>query len=76
MLFALLGTGCEEVTRVESADAAVVACRWKDGRIGTMRALRPQSDYGVVVFRKTREGAHVAGHCHPLDSRPSSTGNC
>jgi hypothetical protein len=56
MLFTLLGTGCEEVTRIESADAAVVACRWKDGRIGTMRALRPYSDYGVVVFRKDAKG--------------------
>ena len=52
ILYALLGTGCEEVTRVSSADADVVACRWKDGRIGTMRALRPYSDYGVVLFRK------------------------
>jgi hypothetical protein len=52
MLFTLLGTGCEEVTRVESADASVVTCRWKDGRIGTMRALRPYSDYGAVLFRK------------------------
>jgi hypothetical protein len=56
MLFTLLGTGCEEVTRVESADTTVVACRWKDGRIGTMRALRPYSDYGVVVFRKDAKG--------------------
>jgi hypothetical protein len=55
MLFALLGTGCEEVTRVESADASVVACRWKDGRIGTMRALRPYSDYGAILFRKTEK---------------------
>jgi hypothetical protein len=56
MLFTLLGPGCEEVTRVESADASVVACRWKDGRIGTMRALRPYSDYGVVLFQKTPKG--------------------
>jgi hypothetical protein len=56
MLFTLLGPGCEEVTRVESADASVVACRWKDGRIGTMRALRPSSDYGVVLFQKTPKG--------------------
>jgi hypothetical protein len=56
MLFTLLGTGCEEVTRVESSDTAVVACRWKDGRIGTMRALRPYSDYGVIVFRKDAKG--------------------
>ena len=56
MLFTLLGPGCEEVTRVESADASVVACRWKDGRGGTMRALRPYSDYGVVLFQKTAKG--------------------
>jgi hypothetical protein len=56
MLFTLLGTGCDEVTRVESADASVVACRWKDGRVGTMRALRPYSDYGVVLFRKDAKG--------------------
>ena len=55
MLFTLLGTGCEDVTRVESADASVVVCRWKDGRIGTMRALRPYSDYGAVLFRKTEK---------------------
>ena len=56
MLFTLLGTGCEEVTRVDSADATVVGCRWKDGRIGTMRALRPYSDYGVVLFLKDAKG--------------------
>jgi hypothetical protein len=56
ILFTLLGTGCEEVTRVESPDTTVVACRWKDGRIGTMRALRPYSDYGVVLFRKDAKG--------------------
>lgn len=56
MLFTLLGPGCEEVTRIESADAAVVACRWKDGRIGTMRALRPYSDFGAVLFHKDAKG--------------------
>jgi Oxidoreductase family, NAD-binding Rossmann fold len=55
MLYTLMGTGCEEVTRVTSPDADVVTCRWKDGRIGTMRALRPYSDYGVVQFRKAGE---------------------
>jgi hypothetical protein len=56
MLYALLGTGCEEVTRVASADADVVTCRWKDGRIGSMRALRPYSDYGAIVFRQNAKG--------------------
>jgi len=62
MLFTILGTGCEEVTRIESADASVVACRWKDGRIGTMRALRPYSDYGAVVFRKTENNQTSVTH--------------
>jgi len=56
MLYTLMGTGCEEVTRIPGPDADVVACRWKDGRIGTMRALRPSSSYGAVVFRKDTKG--------------------
>ncbi len=50
MLYALMGTGCREVTRVSSAGADVVAGVWKDGRIGTVRVLRPTSGYGAVVF--------------------------
>jgi hypothetical protein len=56
MLFTVLGRGCEEVTRTASADADVVTCRWTDGRIGTMRALRPYSDYGAVIFGKNAKG--------------------
>ncbi|MFB3902106.1 MAG: Gfo/Idh/MocA family protein [Acidobacteriota bacterium] len=51
MLYALLGTGCEEVSRTYSEGADVVVGRWKDGRIGVVRALRPYGDYGAVVFR-------------------------
>lgn len=56
ILYTLLGTGCEEVTRVTSTNADLVSCRWKDGRIGTMRALRPYSDYGVIVFHADAKG--------------------
>jgi hypothetical protein len=56
MLFTLLGPGCEEVTRVRTADADVVTCRWRDGRLGTMRALRPYGTYGAVVFRRDAKG--------------------
>jgi hypothetical protein len=52
MLFAILGRGCVEVTGTASPDADVVTCRWSDGRIGTMRAVRPYSDYGAVIFHK------------------------
>jgi hypothetical protein len=51
MLFTMMGTGCEEVTRTTGADADEITCRWKNGKIGTVRALRPYGEYGAVVFR-------------------------
>lgn len=51
MLFTILGTGCEEVIRTSGATADEITCRWKNGKIGTVRTLRPYGDYGAVVFR-------------------------
>ncbi len=51
MLFALMGTGCEEVTRTSGATLDTVTCRWKDGRLGTVHALRPYGPYGALVFQ-------------------------
>jgi hypothetical protein len=51
MLYAIMGPGCEEVTRVSGANADEITCRWKNGKIGTVRALRPYGEYGAVVFR-------------------------
>lgn len=51
ILYTLMGTGCEEVTRTAGATADVVTGRWKDGRIGSVRALRPYGGYGAVVYR-------------------------
>ncbi|MBM3775464.1 MAG: oxidoreductase [Acidobacteria bacterium] len=51
MLYTLMGPGCEEVTRVSTPGADVIVGRWRDGRIGTVRANRPSSGYGAVVFR-------------------------
>ncbi len=50
ILFTLMGTGCAEVTRTTSAEADVVTCRWKDGRLGSIRADRPTSSFGAVAF--------------------------
>jgi Oxidoreductase family, NAD-binding Rossmann fold len=51
MLYTLLGPGCEELTRVKSENADTVVCRWKDGRIGTMRGLiKGKQEYGAVAF--------------------------
>jgi hypothetical protein len=52
ILFTLMGPGCEEVTRVAGAESDEITCKWKDGRLGTVRALRPYGTYGAVVFRK------------------------
>ena len=52
MLFTLMGKGCEMVTRTYTADQDEITCRWVDGRIGTVRALRPYSEFGAVVFTK------------------------
>ncbi|MBK7926789.1 MAG: Gfo/Idh/MocA family oxidoreductase [Bryobacterales bacterium] len=51
MLYSLLGTGAEEVTMVSTPDSDEVTAKWKGGKIGTVRTIRPYSDFGGVVFR-------------------------
>lgn len=53
MLYTLLGTGCEQVWRTSTADQDVITGRWKDGRIGVVRLIRPYSSYGATVFSPT-----------------------
>ena len=67
MLFTLMGPGCEEVSRVSGADADVVVCRWKDGRLGSVHALRKGYSYGATVF-----GAKSAA-TSPPDAKSSYT---
>ncbi len=45
-----MGTGCQEVTRIHTDGADEIVGRWKDGRIGSVRALRPYGGYGAVVI--------------------------
>jgi len=50
-LYALMGTGCETVTRIQTKDTDVVSGVWKDGRVGTYRGIRKnKADFGVVAF--------------------------
>lgn len=50
-LFAVLGAGCETVTRVAAKDTDVVTGVWKDGKLGTLRGLRNASTpHKVIVF--------------------------
>ncbi len=69
LLYTLMGPGCEDVSRTYSQDADVIVGRWKDGRIGTVRAIRPYSDYGAVVFRPKQimeSPSRPAGSYRPL----------
>jgi Oxidoreductase family, NAD-binding Rossmann fold len=54
LLYTLMGPGCVEVTRVSGGNAEsgadVVIGRWLDGRVGTVRTLRPYGHYGATVF--------------------------
>ncbi len=50
-LYALMGTGCETVTRIQTKDTDVVSGVWKDGRVGTYRGIRKnKADFGAVAF--------------------------
>jgi hypothetical protein len=51
LLYTLMGTGCQEVSRVYTPEGDIVTGVWKNGKTGTVRTLRPYGDYGAVVFR-------------------------
>ncbi len=51
MLYTLLGMGCEEVSMFSTPNSDLVVGKWKGGRIGSVRTLRPYGGYGAVVFR-------------------------
>ena len=38
-------------TRTHTNASDAIVGKWKGGRVGEVRALRPNSDYGVLVFR-------------------------
>lgn len=52
LLYTLMGPGCDEVSRTHTDASDVIVGRWKDGRVGEVRAIRPDSEYGALVFKK------------------------
>ncbi|WP_353185796.1 Gfo/Idh/MocA family oxidoreductase [Parapedobacter lycopersici] len=58
MLYALLGTGCERVTRVYSDGTDIVVGTWSDGRVGTFRGIRSgRTGYGGTAFGEKGQAA-------------------
>ena len=51
LLFSVMGTGCEQVTRTQTEDTELVVGTWEGGRIGTFRGLRAgELGYGGTAF--------------------------
>lgn len=51
ILFTIMGTGCETVSRTQAPGVDVAVGRWQGGRIGTFRGLRDgATGYGATVF--------------------------
>lgn len=50
-LYALMGTGCETVARVQAEDADIITGVWQGGRVGTFRGIRRnKAKFGAVAF--------------------------
>ena len=46
-----MGPGCQRVTCTHEKDVDVVTGQWKDGRVATVRGIRPgPNDYGAFAF--------------------------
>lgn len=67
MLYALMGPGCVEVTRISSHNDVVVG-KWSDGRLGTVQVLRPYGDYGAVAYteKKVIESGKIKSSYVPM----------
>ena len=51
ILYTVMGTGCDTVTRFQTKDTDIVVGKWKDGRLGTFRGTRTGAhDYGGIAF--------------------------
>jgi len=50
-LYTVMGTGCQSVTRTQTAGTEVVVGVWEDGRIGTFRGTRTgKHEYGGTAY--------------------------
>lgn len=64
-LFALMGTGCETVSRSKGPITDQVTGVWKDGRIGTYRGIvKGKSEFGAMVYgsKGNQMGAKVISY--------------
>jgi predicted dehydrogenase len=61
-LFAVMGTGCESVTRTSTPENDVVVGRWSGDRVGTLQGLRGKATpHKVIVFGSNSLAEQKAG---------------
>jgi hypothetical protein len=59
VLYTLMGPGCQRVTCTHEKDVDLVTGHWQDGRVASVRGIRPGGAYGFTAF--TEKGVrHVA----------------
>jgi predicted dehydrogenase len=64
ILYTVMGTGCQQVTRVSTPDTDFVVGLWDDGRIGTFRGTRKGNHgYGCTTFG-TKGNYTASGHSY------------
>jgi predicted dehydrogenase len=49
-VYALMGVGCERVSRADAGRATVVVGAWGDGRFATYQGLKGHADYAFTAF--------------------------
>ena len=65
MLYAILGTGCEQVNVFSNEHHDIIVGTWSDGRIGTVRGNRAgNSQFGATIHRE-QECETVDVYSHP-----------
>lgn len=55
-LFTVMGTGCQEVSRMSTEEGDIVMGKWSDGRLGTFRAIKtgPNVYGGTAITSKSK----------------------
>lgn len=49
-LYSFLGRGVTSVSRIHTKDTDLLTAVWKDGRVGTLRLIRPNAPFGAMLF--------------------------
>ncbi len=68
LMYALMGPGCATVTRITTPGADDVVGVWRDGRIASVRAIRPSAEFGAVVVGE--KGLRQSAPGTPFGYRP------